>query len=208
MMGVSATKRTPSRCMSRSRHLPSESTKSTSARSTTVGRPAVVDAAVSQHWRSSPVHGPHNRPSSLKRSSAALSWSVILSIRVDSSTRVAEIGDSKCQEDRPGGRPVTSCKCRYAGNGYAAWVVSNDCGGSAGAASGCCGMAFGLQAGQQAAQYHPWRSSGICRRFGQFPQMSQHPLTRSEIWQFGLMRLQQACQVPVEAWRPKKAGRP
>jgi len=48
-------------------------------------------------------------------------------------------------------------------------------------------MGCALHAGQQVEQYHPCNSSGMCNRFGQFPQMSQQPFTRSEMWQLGLM---------------------
>jgi hypothetical protein len=46
---------------------------------------------------------------------------------------------------------------------------------------GWAAMGWALQAGQQAAQYHPCISSGMWRRFGQLPQTSQQPFTRSEM---------------------------
>jgi len=65
---------------------------------------------------------------------------------------------------------------------------------SAGCCCGCgCCMATGraLHAGQHRGQYQPCNSSGICRRDGHAPQISQLPFSRSEIWQFGFIALGQ-----------------
>jgi hypothetical protein len=63
------------------------------------------------------------------------------------------------------------------------------CGAASGrASSGGCITAAGRHTGQQLPQYQPWTSSGMCKRAGQFRQMSQHPLTRSDMWQSDLMR--------------------
>jgi len=90
MKGDMAVKVTPWRCISSSSDCPWGSTKSSSARSRTVLRSCVVDWAVSQHWRSSATHGPESLPSSLNRSSLALSCRVIFNIHRDGCTLHAE----------------------------------------------------------------------------------------------------------------------